>query len=97
MTLVLYTNHKGRFDCQGGANLHNYLVVLLVLLAVIVSTLCAVVYFSAQGEQADRCGAFCTSGGFGHAAVICFRNHHESGAPALCASSGVCARAAVRP
>uniref|UniRef100_A0A8C1LIU4 Diacylglycerol lipase-beta n=1 Tax=Cyprinus carpio TaxID=7962 RepID=A0A8C1LIU4_CYPCA len=49
VTLVLYTNHKGRFDCQGGANLHNYLVVLLVLLAVIVSTLCAVVYFSAQG------------------------------------------------
>uniref|UniRef100_A0A8C2JVF1 Diacylglycerol lipase-beta n=1 Tax=Cyprinus carpio TaxID=7962 RepID=A0A8C2JVF1_CYPCA len=49
VTLVLYTNHKGRFDCQGGANLHNYLVVLLVLLAVIISTLCAVVYFSAQG------------------------------------------------
>uniref|UniRef100_A0A8C2JT50 Diacylglycerol lipase, beta n=1 Tax=Cyprinus carpio TaxID=7962 RepID=A0A8C2JT50_CYPCA len=62
VTLVLYTNHKGRFDCQGGANLHNYLVVLLVLLAVIISTLCAVVYFSAQGERADRCCGFLTSG-----------------------------------
>uniref|UniRef100_A0A671LSC4 Diacylglycerol lipase, beta n=1 Tax=Sinocyclocheilus anshuiensis TaxID=1608454 RepID=A0A671LSC4_9TELE len=49
VTLVLYTNRKGRFDCQGGANLHNYLIVLLVLLAVIILTLCAVVYFSAQG------------------------------------------------
>ncbi|KAF4106954.1 diacylglycerol lipase-beta [Onychostoma macrolepis] len=49
VTLVLYTNHKGQFDCQGGAYLHNYLVVLLVLLAVIILTLCAVVYISAQG------------------------------------------------
>uniref|UniRef100_A0A673J2K4 Sn1-specific diacylglycerol lipase beta-like n=1 Tax=Sinocyclocheilus rhinocerous TaxID=307959 RepID=A0A673J2K4_9TELE len=49
VTLVLYTNHKGRFDCQGGAYLHNYLVVLLVLLAVIILTLCAIVYISAQG------------------------------------------------
>ncbi|KAI7796875.1 diacylglycerol lipase-beta [Triplophysa rosa] len=48
-TLVLYTNHKGRFDCQGGAVLHNYLVVLLVLLAIIILTLCAIVYISAQG------------------------------------------------
>ncbi|XP_048026773.1 diacylglycerol lipase-beta [Megalobrama amblycephala] len=48
-TLFLYINHKGRFDCQGGAYLHNYLVVLLVLLAVIILTLCAIVYVSAQG------------------------------------------------
>lgn len=48
-TLVLYINHKGRFDCQGGAVLHNYLVVLLVLLAIIILTLCAIVYISAQG------------------------------------------------
>ncbi|XP_056627090.1 diacylglycerol lipase-beta [Triplophysa dalaica] len=48
-TLVLYTNHKGRFDCQGGAVLHNYLVVLLVLLAIIILTLCGIVYISAQG------------------------------------------------
>ncbi|XP_073722692.1 diacylglycerol lipase-beta [Misgurnus anguillicaudatus] len=48
-TLVLYINHKGRFDCQGGAVLHNYLVVLLVLLAIIIFTLCAIVYISAQG------------------------------------------------
>ncbi|KAK7134174.1 hypothetical protein R3I93_017547 [Phoxinus phoxinus] len=49
VTLVVYINHKGRFDCQGGAYLHNYLVVLLVLLAAIIFTLCAVVYVSAQG------------------------------------------------
>uniref|UniRef100_A0A672M662 sn-1-specific diacylglycerol lipase n=1 Tax=Sinocyclocheilus grahami TaxID=75366 RepID=A0A672M662_SINGR len=49
VTLVLYTNHKGQFDCQGGTYLHNYLVVLLVLLAVIILTLCAIVYISAQG------------------------------------------------
>ncbi|XP_051530387.1 diacylglycerol lipase-beta-like [Myxocyprinus asiaticus] len=48
-TLVLYTNHKDRFACQGGTVLHNYLVVLLVLLAVIILTLCAIVYISAQG------------------------------------------------
>ncbi|XP_067286851.1 diacylglycerol lipase-beta [Pseudorasbora parva] len=48
-TLVLYIKHKGRFDCHGGAYLHNYLVVLLVLLAVIIFTLCAIVYVSAQG------------------------------------------------
>ncbi|XP_051958410.1 diacylglycerol lipase-beta [Xyrauchen texanus] len=48
-TLILYTNHKGRFDCKGGTVLHNYLVVLLVLLAVIILTLCAIVYISAQG------------------------------------------------
>ncbi|XP_052427575.1 diacylglycerol lipase-beta [Carassius gibelio] len=49
VTLVLYTNHKGRFDCQGGTYLHNYLLVLLVLLAVIILTLCGIVYISAQG------------------------------------------------
>uniref|UniRef100_A0A8C1Q850 Diacylglycerol lipase, beta n=1 Tax=Cyprinus carpio TaxID=7962 RepID=A0A8C1Q850_CYPCA len=49
VTLVVYTNHKGRFDCQGGTYLHNYLVVLLVLLGVIILTLCAIVYISAQG------------------------------------------------
>ncbi|XP_026096622.1 sn1-specific diacylglycerol lipase beta-like [Carassius auratus] len=50
VTLVLFTNHQGRFDCQGGANLHNYLIVLLVLLGIIILTLCAVVYLSAQGS-----------------------------------------------
>ncbi|KAI4904752.1 hypothetical protein NFI96_025111 [Prochilodus magdalenae] len=48
-TLILYVGHKGKFDCPGGAILHSYLVVLLVLLAVIILTLCAVVYVSAQG------------------------------------------------
>lgn len=49
VTLVVYTNHKGSFDCQGGAYLQYYLLVLLVLLAVIILTLCAIVYVSAQG------------------------------------------------
>ncbi|XP_023687043.1 diacylglycerol lipase-beta [Paramormyrops kingsleyae] len=48
-TLVLYTNHKGRFDCPGGSLLHTYLVVLLVLLAAIILSLIAIVYVSAQG------------------------------------------------
>lgn len=49
VTLVVYTNHKGSFDCPGGAYLQYYLLVLLVLLAVIILTLCAIVYVSAQG------------------------------------------------
>uniref|UniRef100_A0AAR2KDK0 sn-1-specific diacylglycerol lipase n=1 Tax=Pygocentrus nattereri TaxID=42514 RepID=A0AAR2KDK0_PYGNA len=48
-TVVLYATHKGKFDCHGGAVLHSYIVVLLILLAVIILTLCAVVYVSAQG------------------------------------------------
>ncbi|XP_062382273.1 diacylglycerol lipase-beta [Sardina pilchardus] len=48
-TLVLYTIHKGHFDCGGGTVLHSYLVVLLVLLAVIIFSLCAIVYVSARG------------------------------------------------
>ncbi|XP_061086996.1 diacylglycerol lipase-beta isoform X2 [Conger conger] len=47
--MVLYTIHKGRFDCTGGAVLHSYLVVLLVLLAAIILSQCAIVYVSAQG------------------------------------------------
>ncbi|KAL7857053.1 hypothetical protein SRHO_G00159520 [Serrasalmus rhombeus] len=48
-TVVLYATHKGKFECHGGAILHSYIVVLLILLAVIILTLCAVVYVSAQG------------------------------------------------
>ncbi|CAB1313073.1 unnamed protein product [Coregonus sp. 'balchen'] len=48
-TLALYTLHKGKFDCAGGRVLHSYLVVLLVLLAFIILSLCAIVYVSAQG------------------------------------------------
>lgn len=50
-TLILYTLHKGRFDCPGGGVLHSYLVVLLVLLALIILSLCAIVYVSARGES----------------------------------------------
>ncbi|KAI5627353.1 sn1-specific diacylglycerol lipase beta [Silurus asotus] len=48
-TVALYITRKGRFDCNGGAVLHTYIVVLLVMLAIIILTLCAVVYISAQG------------------------------------------------
>uniref|UniRef100_A0A8C9TL82 Diacylglycerol lipase-beta n=1 Tax=Scleropages formosus TaxID=113540 RepID=A0A8C9TL82_SCLFO len=47
--LVLYTNHKGNFDCASGGVLHSYLVVLLIILAAIILSLCAIVYVSAQG------------------------------------------------
>ncbi|XP_035647680.1 diacylglycerol lipase-beta-like isoform X2 [Oncorhynchus keta] len=48
-TLALYTLHEGKFDCSGGRVLHSYLVVLLILLALIILSLCAIVYVSAQG------------------------------------------------
>ncbi|XP_046888942.1 diacylglycerol lipase-beta [Hypomesus transpacificus] len=48
-TLVLYTIHKDSFACPGGGVLHSYLVVLLVVLALIILSLCAIVYVSAQG------------------------------------------------
>ncbi|XP_056433318.1 diacylglycerol lipase-beta-like [Gadus chalcogrammus] len=48
-TLVLYSLHKGSFDCPGGGVLHGYLVVLLVLLALVILSLCAIIYVSAQG------------------------------------------------
>ncbi|XP_071763907.1 diacylglycerol lipase-beta [Centroberyx gerrardi] len=48
-TLILYTLHKGSFGCKGGGVLHSYLVVLLVLLALIILSLCAIIYVSAQG------------------------------------------------
>uniref|UniRef100_A0A8C8F5L3 Diacylglycerol lipase-beta n=1 Tax=Oncorhynchus tshawytscha TaxID=74940 RepID=A0A8C8F5L3_ONCTS len=48
-TLALYTLHEGKFDCSGGRVLHSYLVVLLILLAFIILSLCAIVYVSAQG------------------------------------------------
>lgn len=48
-TLILYTYHKGHFDCHGGTVLHSYLVGLLVILGFIVFSLGAIVYVSAQG------------------------------------------------
>ncbi|KAM9817178.1 diacylglycerol lipase-beta [Neosynchiropus ocellatus] len=48
-TIILYTYHKGRYDCNGGGVLHTYLVGLLVVLALIILSLCATVYVSAQG------------------------------------------------
>jgi len=50
-TLILYTLHKSSFDCHGGGVLHGYLVVLLVVLASIILSLCAIVYVSAQGGK----------------------------------------------
>lgn len=48
-TLILFTYHKGRFDCSGIEVLHTYLVGLLVVLALIILSQCAIVYVSAQG------------------------------------------------
>ncbi|KAM8876843.1 diacylglycerol lipase-beta [Synchiropus picturatus] len=48
-TIILYAYHKGRYDCNGGGVLHTYLVGLLVVLALIILSLCAIVYVSGQG------------------------------------------------
>ncbi|KAK5851313.1 hypothetical protein PBY51_002116 [Eleginops maclovinus] len=48
-TMILFTYHKGNLDCNGGGVLHTYLVGLLVVLALIILSLCATVYVSAQG------------------------------------------------
>ncbi|KAM9716638.1 diacylglycerol lipase-beta [Menidia menidia] len=48
-TMILFTYHKGSFDCNGRGVLHSYLVGLLVVLALIILSLCAIVYVSAQG------------------------------------------------
>lgn len=47
--MILFTYHKGNFDCNGRGVLHTYLVGLLVVLALIILSLCAIVYVSAQG------------------------------------------------
>ncbi|GAA6226013.1 sn1-specific diacylglycerol lipase beta [Lates japonicus] len=49
-TMILYTYHKGHFDCNGRGVLHTYLVGLLVVLGLIILSLCAIVYVSAQGS-----------------------------------------------
>nr|XP_054499640.1 diacylglycerol lipase-beta isoform X4 [Agelaius phoeniceus] len=46
---VLYTVHKGQFNCPGGGLLHSYLLGLIILLASIICALCALVYISMQG------------------------------------------------
>ncbi|XP_017271738.1 diacylglycerol lipase-beta [Kryptolebias marmoratus] len=48
-TLILFVYHSGRFDCNGKAVLHSYLIGLLVVLGLIILSLCAIVYISAQG------------------------------------------------
>lgn len=48
-TMILFTYHKGRFDCNGRGVLHSYLVGLLVVLALIILSLCAIVYVSSRG------------------------------------------------
>lgn len=50
-TMILYTYHKSNFDCNGRGVLHSYLVGLLVVLALIILSLCAIVYVSAQGKS----------------------------------------------
>ncbi|KAM3826528.1 diacylglycerol lipase-beta isoform 3-T3 [Vipera latastei] len=47
--LVLYSIHKGQFNCTGSGLLNNYLLILLILLAFIIAALSSVTYTSMQG------------------------------------------------
>ncbi|KAG9477024.1 hypothetical protein GDO78_002423 [Eleutherodactylus coqui] len=47
--LVLYSIHKGHFDCAGGPLLQSYFIVLLVMLGAIICSMSAIVYVSMQG------------------------------------------------
>ncbi|XP_070811129.1 diacylglycerol lipase-beta [Pituophis catenifer annectens] len=47
--LVLYSIHKGQFNCTGGGLLNNYLLILLILLAFIIAALSSITYTSMQG------------------------------------------------
>nr|DBA20252.1 TPA: hypothetical protein GDO54_015964 [Pyxicephalus adspersus] len=47
--VVLYSVHKGNFDCVGGLVLRSYLIVLIVMLAAIICSLSSIVYVSMQG------------------------------------------------
>lgn len=53
--MILFVYHKDHFDCNGRGVLHTYLVGLLVVLALIILSLCAIVYVSAQGKSAVVC------------------------------------------
>lgn len=50
--LALYLRYRGKLDCARGVLLGNYMVVLLVLLAVIVCTMLAIVCVSMRGKKA---------------------------------------------
>ncbi|XP_004459752.1 diacylglycerol lipase-beta isoform X2 [Dasypus novemcinctus] len=47
--LTLYLRYRRKLDCVGGALLSNYLIVLMVLLAVIICTVSAIVCVSMKG------------------------------------------------
>lgn len=49
--LALYLRYRGKLDCARGVLLGNYMVVLLVLLAVIICTMLAIVCVSMRGEK----------------------------------------------
>ncbi len=49
--MILFTYHQGHFDCNGRGVLHSYLVGLLVVLALIILSLCAIVYVSSRGKS----------------------------------------------
>ncbi|KAM4697444.1 diacylglycerol lipase-beta [Rhinophrynus dorsalis] len=51
--LVLYSVHKGHFECVGGPGLRSYLIVLIVLLASIICVVSAIVYVSMRGTIAN--------------------------------------------
>ncbi|XP_069839875.1 diacylglycerol lipase-beta isoform X2 [Dendropsophus ebraccatus] len=47
--LVLYSVHKGHFDCPGGPLLQSYFIVLIVMLGAVICAMLAIVYVSMQG------------------------------------------------
>ncbi|XP_018427752.1 PREDICTED: sn1-specific diacylglycerol lipase beta isoform X1 [Nanorana parkeri] len=47
--VILYSVHKGNFNCVGGPMLRSYLIVLIVMLAAIICSLSSIVYVSMQG------------------------------------------------
>ncbi|XP_058477644.1 diacylglycerol lipase-beta [Solea solea] len=48
-TMILYTHHRGHFDCNGRGVLNTYLIGLFVVLGLIILSLWAIVFVSAQG------------------------------------------------
>lgn len=48
-TAILFWYHEGNSECDGGGFLRSFLLGLLVLLTLIILSLCAIIYISAQG------------------------------------------------
>ncbi|KAK1343593.1 hypothetical protein QTO34_016373 [Cnephaeus nilssonii] len=65
--LALYLRYRGKLECARGVLLSNYMVVLMVLLAVIICTMLAIVYVSTRGKKEQ---AAWLAGAVGWSAVL---------------------------